>query len=265
MTDDQEETEMAPPDADASEEWVESIAATEGIPPEEVIERLVSSYWTLTEMHDMLGGLDDGIEFDADIDPDGAEEATREEIEVLRERLDRLEADLGEEHEARVAVAADLTELTQQVDAVADRAADRHESLESRLDTELENLETILEHLLDTTDALEADLASVSEEMEAVGRRRAERERLTRLRRIARQLGVRSAVCEHCGTSVDVGLLQTTDCPHCDRRFVDVDPATGWFGLGSDTLVTARDGRIDEPGQGSPGEGANEAGRHDGG
>lgn len=270
-------------EADSPEEWVDSIATAEGIPPEKVIQRLVSSYWTLTEIHDVLDGIDEdigvnAIDTDAEsnaVDAEGetvptdADAPTADDVEELRERIDRLGEKRDEDRETRADIEADLAQLTQRVDAVSQQLRDRQSTLESRFDEELENLETILEYLVDTTDdlesaidglerttgdlvyttdGLEGGLESVTEELEIVRSRRAERERLTDLRRTASQLGVRSAACEHCGTSVDIGVLPSADCPDCDRQFVDVERGRGWFGFGTDTLVTAGEERDAVPG-----------------
>jgi FtsZ-binding cell division protein ZapB len=263
-------------EADSPEELVNSIATAEGIPPEKVIQRLVSSYWTLTEVYDLLGGIDgdmglnaldtggDTVEADANSDTVEAEmEAvstdtdapTTDDIEELRERLDRLEEKRDEDRETRADIETDLAQLTQRVDAFSEQLRDRQSTFESRFDEELENLETILEYLIDTTDGLESTvdsledgLKSVSEELETVRIRRAERERLTDLRRTATQLGVRSGACEHCGTSVDIGVLPSASCPGCDRQFVDVERGRSWFGFGSNTLVTAGEERDPGPG-----------------
>ena len=270
-------------ETDSPEEWVDSIATAEGIPPEKVIQRLVSSYWTLTEIHDVLDGIDEdigvnAIDTDAEsnaVDAEGetvptdADAPTADDVEELRERIDRLGEKRDEDRETRADIEADLAQLTQRVDAVSEQLSDRQSTLESRFDEELENLETILEYLIDTTDGLESTvdglerttgdlkrtadgfedgLESISEELETVRSRQAERERLTDLRRTASQLGVRSAACEHCGTSVDIGVLPSADCPECDRQFVDVERGRGWFGFGSDTLVTAGEERDAVPG-----------------
>jgi predicted Zn-ribbon and HTH transcriptional regulator len=262
VTDDRSDRNAPLSDRGALTEWIESVAAAEDVPPEAVIERLVSSYWTLTEVHDVLGGAQGetaGADFGTDATvPTDDDAPTAEDIEAVRECLDRLEADLDDEPDARGRTDADLAELIQRVDAVDERVRIRQDALESRLDAELDNLETILDYFLDTTDALEADVESIAEDVDAARQGRAERERLGTLKRTASQLDVRSAACGHCGSSVDIGLLPTADCPHCDRQFVDIDPATGWFGLGTDTLVTARDS-TDRPGDDSAG------GRPDGG
>ena len=248
MSDDTADARPPPSEADAREGLVESIATVEET-PEAAIERLVSSYWTLTEMYDML----DEIGLDAEIDPDDAAmeetmfddvpaaETVADDLEEVRDRLDRLETRVKESSETREEIEADLADLTQRVDAIGEQLRTRQSSLESRFDSELASLETILEYLIDTTEELDADVESLSGEFEAVRRRRGEREQLADLRRSAIQVGVRSAACDQCGNTVDIGLLPSVNCPHCDRQFVDVDPADGWFAIGSDTLVTADD------------------------
>ena len=69
---------------------------------------------------------------------------------------------------------------------------------------------------------------------------RAEQERLVKFNRTASRIGACGA-CGHCRVSVDIGVIPTADCPHCDRRFVDIELASSRFGTGTDTLVTAGD------------------------
>lgn len=263
VTDDPNEDDTPLADADPPEEWVESIAAAEGIPPEAVVERLVSSYWTLTEVSEMLSGTegDVGLAAAGDVEPgprgmdgdkneaptaeDDGEAPTVEDIEELRERLDRLEEELHAQRESRTDIETDLGELTQRLDAIEAQFRDRHASLESRIDAELEYLETILGYLIDTTDDLDRDLSSILQGWTTVRDNQEERERLADLKRTASQLGVRSAECGHCGYSLDLGVLPTADCPACGREFVDIESATGWFGMGTDTLVTAGETAIE--------------------
>jgi archaellum component FlaC len=241
-------------DAKPPEEWAESIAAAEGIPPEEVVERLVSSYWTLTEVSEMLSGTEGDIGLAAadDIDPgssgavgDTEDAPTVEDIETLQERLDRLEEELHLQRESQAGVETDLGRLTQRVDGLEAELRDRQSSIESRLDAELENLETILAYLVNTTDEIDQDLSSVLGTWTTIQDSQAERERLVAFKQTASQLGVQSGECDHCGSSVDIGVLPTADCPDCNREFVDIEPATGWFGMGTDTLVTDEETAIE--------------------
>jgi archaellum component FlaC len=286
VTDDRNEDDVPLTDARPPEEWADSIAAAEGIQREEAVKRLVSSYWTLTEVYEMISETegDIGLAGTNDIDPisggtvensedvsavrdsenvstvgdgenaprvenseaastgeDDADALPVEDATELGERLDRLEEALQAQQDTHASIEADLGQLTQRIDGLEGELRSRQSSIESRLDAELEYLETILSHLVDSTEALDKDLGSIIEGWPTVQDRQAEQERLVDFERTASQLGVRSGECKRCGSSVDLGVLPTADCPHCGRRFVDIEPASGWFGLGADTLVTAED------------------------
>lgn len=115
-------------------------------------------------------------------------------------------------------------------DRVEEVAADLAD-LESTVDAGFENYETVLEELTEAVDEL-------SERMDTLAARVVDgggREALRDLRQAANEAGVRTATCEDCGGSVDVGLLTGPECPHCRSRFVDVDADSGL--LGSPTLL----------------------------
>ncbi|MFB6228707.1 MAG: hypothetical protein ABEH88_09135 [Halobacteriales archaeon] len=279
MSDEPGEDSVLPADDGPSEELLESIAAAEGIPPEEVVGRLISSYWTLTEVYEMLSETegDIGLAAAGDIDPgpsgvdvgekdapaveedtptveddedaptteDDGDAPTIEDIEELRERLDRLEDELRAQKESHADVEADLGSLTQRMDGLEAELRQRQSSITSRLDVELENLETILGYLIDTTDEIDRNLSSVLQEWTTIKDSQAEQERLAEFKQTASELGVQSGECEHCGSSVDIGVLPTADCPDCGEEFVDIEPTTAWFGMGTDTLVTETETAIE--------------------
>lgn len=248
MTGERSEDDIPLDDTRSPEEWADqlkSMAAAEGVTPEEAVERLISSYWTLTEIHQRLSesGGDVGL-FDRSVDVAGVEDQadettpTTEAIDELHGRLDDLEEKLRAERETRADMNEDIEVLIGRLDAVDEQLRYRQSSIESRLDEELEYLEDILGYLIDETETLDERVGSMEEALNTV-RDGEDHEGLTELKQTASQLGVRSGVCDNCETSVDIGVLPTAECPDCGERFVDIDPATGWFGLGTDTLVTS--------------------------
>jgi predicted Zn-ribbon and HTH transcriptional regulator len=241
---DRDSSDAEPPEADPSDiETLEtpevSIATPEMVPP----------------MYDIVSGIGDGIDPDdvrGDVDVDdtlAVDGDVSHDVEAVRERVERIEERIAEERDTRRAVETDLAKLTQRVDAIDETLRERQSTLEDRFDEELENLEAILEYLLDTTDALEADVRAATAGREDDGRRRKTEERLADLKRTANEHGVRTGACENCGSSVDVGLLTSADCPHCEAEFVDIEPGSDWigrlFGVETDTLVTAGDTAIE--------------------
>ncbi len=115
-------------------------------------------------------------------------------------------------------------------DRVADLAADLAD-LESTVDNGFDNYETVLEELTEAVDELSERMDTLAARVVAGDGNEALRD----LRQAANQGGVRTATCENCGGSVDVGLLTDPKCPHCRSRFVDVDTDSGI--LGSPTLL----------------------------
>ena len=245
MTDDPADERPAGLGSSPSEEWIEKIAESEGVSRDEVVERLIASYWTLKEMHGLLqqteGGADPaGDELPLDVGP-SRPDSLSQELSELRQRVGRLEVD-AQEADAEDAVdelRSGLDGLSERLSAVEESLAGRRDALGSRLDREFANLEVILEYLVETTDELDEDVVGLAEELQVGRERRAERDRLVELKRQAARLGVRTAKCAYCNTSVDVALLPTPACPRCDREFVDVEPNSGWRWFGSNVLEVA--------------------------
>jgi len=245
MTDDPADERPAGLGSSPSEEWIGKIAESEGVSREEVVERLIASYWTLKEMYGLLQQTEEGV------DPDGDElpldvgpsrpDSLADELSELRGRVGRLEVDAQEaDQEGAIdELRSRLDDLSERLSAAEDSLAGRQDSLGSRMDREFANLEVILEYLVETTDELGDDVAALGEQQRSDGRRRDERDRLVELKRRAARLGVRTAKCAYCDTSVDVAMLPTPACPRCDREFVDVEPSAGWRWFGSDLLVVA--------------------------
>lgn len=249
-----------------TEEWLGQLAESEGVSREEVLEQLVSSYWTLKEMHGLIEGREEGDE-EWPIDVEALySEAFAEELEDVNERLDRLE-----EGDEDVALRGEVEMLAERIDGVEGALAGRIEDVEGslggriddvegRVDEEFGNLERILDYILNTTDDLEEDLGALEREQEADRRRRAQQERLTDLKHLASRLGVRKAKCDYCDATVDIALLPTPECPQCDRQFTDIDPDRGWFGLGSSTLTVSGEPYIDDGSDRDDGRGRTDGG-----
>lgn len=245
MTDDPSDRRGSRESHDA-EEWIDRIAESEGLTREEVVEQLVSSYWTLQEMHGLIEQSEEGTE-SAEL-PLDVERLFSEDVEALVDRLDRLEAAVEEGTSTDPeAVNARVEMLAQRIAAVEESLTERVGSLERRFDEEFDNLETILDYLIETTDELDDQVESVAEAQAADRRDREEEQRLVELKRLASRLGVRSAKCEYCDARVEIALLPTPHCPQCDRRFTDIQPATGWFGFGTDVLTVSGEPLLEGP------------------
>ncbi|WP_418285881.1 hypothetical protein [Halorubrum sp. DTA46] len=198
-------------------------------------------------------------ELDADLD---------EKVSDLRERFVELYRDLEAKapadhtHEATDsrldAVASDVDNLAAEIDAVAERVdetrddvGDRLARVESRTE-ELDALESRVTELDsgeldDKLSRVASAVVRVRRRLEAAERDRADRERLDALTAAANRAGVRKAKCTDCGETVNLGLLTTPECPHCGRRFAELEPNPGF--LGTSKLITeeppALDGDVD--------------------
>lgn len=136
--------------------------------------------------------------------------------------------------------------LTQRINAIKEQLTDQDRSIESRIDQELEYLIPVLDYLVDTTDDLNDTLHAVAEQQQTLQDEQAKQDELVDLKQRASRLGVHTATCESCETSVDIQLLPTPDCPECGNRFEDIEPASGWLGRGSNTL-TVKEGPSPSP------------------
>ena len=157
-------------------------------------------------------------------------------VESLAERIESLAARTVAIESALDAVPP--AELAAAVDRQQAAAAD----LEARLETDLNGVEAVFEHLMLVTDRLDERLDEAEEAREAaiepLQGRVAEQTALVGLTREALGHDVSTADCDHCGESVDIGLLDGPYCPGCDRRFTGIDPG-GWLPFSSATLRTA--------------------------
>jgi len=126
----------------------------------------------------------------------------------IEERVAEVDDGLSSQGDRLDATDEEVDALAERVDAVAD-AADRLDEVEDRL-------QTVAWVVSDLRDAQEAQTAGT--------------EAIDRLKRTAAQLDVDRAVCENCSTAVEIALLPTPTCPHCDVALSDVEPASGIFG-----------------------------------
>lgn len=271
-------------DAPAPEEWIDRLAASQGRSREEILEELVSSYWTLQEMLRLVEGSEEGQALDEstaeaesptdqldfydfrsdveaeltrleehvtsleaaveDADSAGEAEALRADIERLTARVETLERAA---ERAEAPSADDFRTLEERFSSATDSLRNDQRTLRSRIDEEFGHLRTVLEYLLDVTDDLHRRTDSLSEgQHPEFDRLIEERQSLVDLKRDATRLGVKAADCEYCGTTVDIAMLPTPFCPQCDRRFDGVVPKSGWLPFGSNTLSIATDSSIDD-------------------
>ncbi|RQG98471.1 hypothetical protein [Natrarchaeobius oligotrophus] len=166
---------------------------------------------------------------------EGQLEAQREEFRELLEDVRSRVVQVKRETDAKAAVDHDHPSHASD-EELAD-LRDDVEALERRLDAGFGNFEEILERLLDRLDELDARSTTLASTVVDLRDRRDElaaNERdsaaVSRLQLAANQLGIRTAACEDCGASVDVGLLTRPECPHCSSSIADVAEKSSFFG-----------------------------------
>lgn len=275
--------------SDSVEEWLSQQAAEEDISQQQLFGRLVSSYWTLSEMEELLG---DTSEIEHSIERPSGSNSNKTDSEV-RERLTELERTVETEAERRqslyafVEMIADrlttveetVEELSADVEGLDESLDRKHESLaeqtdelaeeleqeretraseqqmlageqeriSARLDSEFDDLETILTYLVSRTDELEADVSDVdSRQEEALMRLRWERDTLHSIKRDAADADVQSGECESCGETIDLGLLSQPYCPACENTLTGVTEERKWL-VFSKIVVTTNDRSDEQP------------------
>ncbi|WP_129113002.1 CopG family transcriptional regulator [Halegenticoccus tardaugens] len=244
-------------------EWLDAKANERGVDRAEMLARAVAAARLVEDGDEAL--VEGGRET----------EKLESSVDALDDRVAAVEADLDEKiadvrerviqvkRESDANAPADhdhprLRDRAERAVAAATEAGERLETLEDRLDAGFDDYEAVLEALGDEIDDLDdldekltrlaaavVDLRSRARDLEAAETRR---EALSELRKAANELGVVAAKCGGCGEPVRVGLLAAPRCPHCERTYVGVEPARGFFGFGSASLTVgdppALDGRI---------------------
>ncbi|GAA0521642.1 hypothetical protein SAMN04488066_1298 [Halorubrum aquaticum] len=176
-------------------------------------------------------------------------ETVAADVTAAAERLDGVETRVESVEEALDRVDATVTDLETNVGAIDDRVAsaegrisdtdDRVADAEDRLSTVEERLSTAEDRLEDLAAAGEdrseklsrvaSAVVRAQRELRTVRRDRADRERLDSVLRTANRHGVRKADCAECGNTVRPSLLSEPECPFCEARFDDLDPADRFY------------------------------------
>lgn len=200
--------------------------------------------------------LGDGTDGESDEDRIEAEfealddrlDALDDRTEALADTVDRLR-DRVEELDSEAPDAGAVERLQDAVPEVArevQRLREDHDTLRSEVSEDFGHIERILRHLLDRTDDLERSLERARSRGENRERSRVD-ERLTELKRTASAAGVRSAECDECDGSVDLGVLPEPRCPHCGAEFRSLEPKSWLFGTNTLSVRASRDPDRREP------------------
>jgi small-conductance mechanosensitive channel len=160
---------------------------------------------------------------------------TNETVTQLSDRLDKIEDRLDEiESELDGHSLSELESTTQQT-----RTA-QHD-LETRLESEFDSIEQVLQHLLDTTDNIEYRLGAVSdsrqEALKPIRERNDIQQELAELKQEALRHEVKTCVCDHCDQQIDLGLLEVPFCPSCERQFTGIAKG-GWLPFSKSKIKT---------------------------
>lgn len=162
-------------------------------------------------------------------------------IQVKREADAKAAADHDhpELHDEVAAATDHLDELattTETLEAELDRLAERVTEAEETAEAGFDNYETILRRLKETTSELQdrtETLGTVAsrqrERLNALEASDTRRSAVEDLQEEANEKGVTKANCGSCGSTVQLGLLGSPRCPHCDAPYEAVDADTGLF------------------------------------
>ncbi|WP_281194312.1 hypothetical protein [Halorubrum sp. F4] len=192
--------------------------------------------------------------------PETAErlETVAADLETAAERLDGAETRIESVEEALDRLDATVTAVETDVGAVDDRVANAEERL-STAEDRLEELTAADEDRSEKLSRVASAVVRTQRELRAVRRDRADQERLDTLLRTANRHGVRKADCGGCENTVRLSLLSTPECPFCEARFDDLDPADRFYRRSTLTVDDrpALEGDVapDEPARSSSGPG----------
>lgn len=239
----------------ALDEWLSARADEWEVDRETVVRRLLTAYHVATT-HDREEGelhLDDADETLLDLISGGSdridtrfEELERrytDDLDDVRKRVVQLKRELDEkapEDHGHPSIVEQLRAVREAIEGIEERLEgleDGQQNLTDRIDGGFENYRDILEHLIDETDELETRIEKVAavivryrDDLNAVSAMLDDHEVLSTITAEAIEQGIRTARCDHCGTSVDIGLLTEPICPECSSRFETVVPKQGFFG-----------------------------------
>lgn len=170
------------------------------------------------------------------MDSSGTEASFGADLADVRERIVQIKretdakASAEHEHDELIAgidrVERDLETTRGELEAVRETT----EGVEGRIDEGFENYRELLERLLDRTETIESRLDTLGTTVFSVREGEEARKRLADLARTANRAGVRTAACDACEASVDIGLLTDPACPHCETAFSELVAGNGLFG-----------------------------------
>lgn len=214
---------------DEADDWLADEAARRDESRDDTCRRLVTAAAAVA--------TDDDLEL-ADRDElaavRGQLETHREEFEAHLDDVRERVVQVKREADGKAPADHDHADVPSADDLAALRAD--LETLEETVDRGFENVETVLEdrredvdELAERSTLLAAAVVDRRERDDSADRRR-RRAATDALKLAANRLGVRTAACEDCGSSVDIALLTAPECPHCASAVTDVAERASIFG-----------------------------------
>lgn len=204
----------------------------------------------LFDLEDRIDDLDEELD---EIRSDQSSQIDRvaDEVQLLSGRLENIDARLEETPDAAV-----LDELMAQTDEKLEGLHQRtaelkeeleetrqtHDEFESDVNAEFDGIESVFERLFDDLDDVETQLdeqrSSYRSDMHAIQQQYRQRSRLAKLKRRAAHIGTTTATCENCSETVNIGLLEVPQCPHCEQACTDISEGSRWNPFSSPVLHT---------------------------
>lgn len=238
------------------EDWLAEEATRRGETRDDICRRLVTAAQTVATDGDLeLADRDELVELRTQL------EAQREEFDDLLDDIRSRVVQVKRETDEKVSAEHDHPEYPTEDDLESIR--EELAALEDTVESGFENFETVLEELFEETGELAEQstllaraVVDLRDQRAELAEQRRSRAAADDLKLAANRLGIRTAACADCGSSVDIALLTAPECPHCASGVIDVEKKPSLFG--SNRLLTgdppALEGQVD-PSNGSPSDG----------
>jgi chromosome segregation ATPase len=258
-------TVSLPADVD---EWLDAKAAELGVDREAVVVQLLSSYRAAEELDDdsvtppadvesqvrdviaeRIPDIADAVQGQVDTDTDAVEDRLtaevdrvetdfRSKLDDVRERVVQVkrDADAKADPDHTHPELDELATLSTEVDDLTDRITDLSEAVESGererddLAERVEDLTELADRLDDVEDKLQTVAWVVSDLKDELDTRSGTSRAVEQLKQAAAEADVDRAVCDSCERPVDIALLSSPNCPHCEATVNDVELPGGLFG-----------------------------------
>jgi uncharacterized phage infection (PIP) family protein YhgE len=175
------------------------------------------------DLHHQVEALDSKLEA-LDSRQDGQFERLSNELQLILDRVETLERD-QDQFVAEDEIDA-LTSKIQEVDTQLKALRTTDDELASRMEREFDSIEQLFHRVIDALGDVESEVDAVTEsqqsEMASLQQREAERKQLEKLKNGALVRGIKKGRCESCAQDLDLGLLESPECPDCGARFIGI-------------------------------------------